>query len=164
MKGYSVASVIGFLSIVITFGCASHNISSHDSNKIRVIKSWHLSLTEDMAAFEKALDSEEYDNIKSKRTVFLKCDVKLRDGIALYLARKHKINLVKEPSSMVGYIRTDAVCQWGYYVTLDAEIYDWEDNLLAEVEVKNGEDMLVKNDEEFAEYCADAIAKLLGKQ
>jgi len=65
---------------------------------------------------------------------------------------------------MVGYIRTDAVCQWGYYVTLDVEISDWEDNLLAKVEVKNGEDMLVKNDEEFTEYFADAIARLLNKQ
>lgn len=164
MKGYSVASVVGFLSIVFAFGCASHKISPHDSDKIRAIKSWHLCLTDEMAAYEKALDSEEKDNIKSKKTVLLKCDIKLRDGIALYLARKHKITLVKEPSSMVGYIRTDAVCQWGYYVTLDAEIYDWEDNLLAKVEVKNGEDMLVKNDEEFAEYCADAIAKLLSKQ
>lgn len=164
MKGYSVASVVGFLSIVFTFGCASHKISPHDSDRIRAIKSWHLCLTDEMAAFEKALDSEEKDNIKSKQTVLLKCDTKLRDGIALYLAKNYKISLVKEPSSMVGYIRTDAVCQWGYYVTLDTEIYDWEDNLLAKVEIKNGEDMLVKNDEEFAEYCADAIAKLLSKQ
>lgn len=164
MKGYSVASVVVFLSIVFTFGCASHKISAHDSDRIREINSWYLCLTKEMAAFEKALDSEEKDNIKSNKTVLLKCDIKLRDGIALYLARKHKISLVKGPSSMVGYIRTDAVCQWGYYITLDVEIYDWEDNLLAKVAVKNGEDMLVKNDEEFAEYCADAIAKLVSKQ
>jgi len=95
MKGYSVASVVGFLSIVLTFGCASHKISPHDSDRIRAIKSWYLCLTKEMAASEKALDSEEKDNRNSNKTVLLKCNIKLRDNIALYLPRKHKISLVK---------------------------------------------------------------------
>jgi hypothetical protein len=35
---------------------------------------------------------------------------------------------------------------------------------LAEIEVKNGEDIMVKDDEKFAEYCADVIAKVVLSQ
>jgi hypothetical protein len=117
-----------------------------------------------MAIFEKALDSVESGKTKSKKSVLLQCDVKLRDDIAFYLTTKHKINLVKELKPTIGLIRADAECRWEQYVTLNIIIYDWEHNLLAEIEVKNGEDVMVKDDEQFAEYCADVIAKLILSQ
>ena len=40
-------------------------------------------------------------------------------------------------------------------------MYDWQQNRLAKIEVTNGEDVLVKDDEKFAEYCADVIAKVI---
>ena len=43
-------------------------------------------------------------------------------------------------------------------------MYGPKQNLLAKVEVKNGEDFLVKNDEEFAEYCAEIIAGIVLRQ
>ena len=61
-------------------------------------------------------------------------------------------------------IRADAECRWEQYITLNIFIYDWEHNRLAEIEVKNGEDVMVKDDEKFAEYCADVIAKVILSQ
>ena len=164
MGSYSKVVLIGLISVFLVLGCASHEISKLNSDKIRTITGWHLCLTDEMAIFEKALDSEESGKTKSKKSVLLQCDVKLRDDIAFYLTTKHKINLVEELKPTIGLIRADAECRWEQYVTLNITISDWEHNRLAEIEVKNGEDVMVKDDEKFAEYCADVIAKLILSQ
>ena len=117
-----------------------------------------------METFEKALDSEEVGEIKSRKSVLLRCDVQLLDAIAGNLADKHQIKIVKKPNSTSGYIRIDSVCRWEQYVSVDIKIYGPKQNLLAKVEVKNGEDFLVKNDEEFAEYCSEIIAGIVLRQ
>jgi hypothetical protein len=91
----------------------------------------------------------------------LRCDVQLLDAIAGNLVNKHQIHIVKKPNSTSGYIRIGSVCRWEQYVSVDINIYGPEQNLLAKVEIKNGEDFLVKNDEEFAEYCAEIIAGIV---
>ena len=164
MGSYSKVVLIGLISVFLLFGCASHEISKLKSDKIKTITGWHLCLTDEMAIFEKALDSEESGKTKSKKSVLLQCDVKLRDDIAFYLTTKHKINLVKDLKPTIGLIRADAECRWEQYVTLNITISDWEHNRLAEIEVKNGEDVMVKDDEKFAEYCADVIAELILSQ
>lgn len=164
MGSYSKAVLPGLISMFLIIGCASHEISKLKSDKIKTITDWHLCLTDEMEIYEKALDSEESGIKKSKQSVLLKCDVKLRDDISFYLTTKHKINLVKELKPTIGLIRADAECRWEQYITLNIFIYDWEHNRLAEIEVKNGEDVMVKDDEKFAEYCADVIAKLILSQ
>jgi len=164
MGSYSKVVLIGLISVFLVFGCASHEISKLNSDKIKTITGWHLCLTDEMAIFEKALDSEESGKTKSKKSVLLQCDVKLRDDIAFYLTTKHKINLVEELKPTIGLIRADAECRWEQYVTLNITISDWEHNRLAEIEIKNGEDVMVKDDEKFAEYCADVIAKVILSQ
>ena len=164
MGSYIKVVLIGLISVFLVFGCASHEISKLNSDKIKTITGWHLCLTDEMAIFEKALDSEESGKTKSKKSVLLQCDVKLRDDIAFYLTTKYKINLVKELKPTIGLIRADAECRWEQYVTLNITISDWEHNRLAEIEVKNGEDVMVKDDEKFAEYCADVIAKVILSQ
>lgn len=164
MGSYSKVVLTGLISVFLVFGCASHEISKLNSDKIKTITGWHLCLTDEMAIFEKALDSEESGKTKSKKSVLLQCDVKLRDDIAFYLTTKHKINLVEELKPTIGLIRADAECRWEQYVTLNITISDWEHNRLAEIEVKNGEDVMVKDDEKFAEYCADVIAELILSQ
>jgi len=164
MGSYIKVVLIGLISMFLVFGCASHEISKLNSDKIKTITGWHLCLTDEMAIFEKALDSEESGKTKSKKSVLLQCDVKLRDDIAFYLTTKHKINLVEELKPTIGLIRADAECRWEQYVTLNITISDWEHNRLAEIEIKNGEDVMVKDDEKFAEYCADVIAELILSQ
>jgi len=117
-----------------------------------------------MQAFEKALDSEEAGERKSRKSVLLRCDVQLLDAIAGNLVNKHQIKIVKRPNSTSGYIRLDSVCRWEQYISADIDFYGPKQNLLAKVEVKNGEDFLVKNDEEFAEYCAEIIAGIVLSQ
>lgn len=164
MGSYSKVVLIGLISVFLVLGCASHEISKLKSEEIKTITGWHLRLTDEMATYEKALDSEESGKTKSKKSVLLQCDIKLRDDIAFYLTTKHKINLVEELKPTIGLIRADAECRWEQYVTLNIIIYDWEHNRLAEIEVKNGEDVMVKDDEKFAEYCADVIAKVILSQ
>ena len=164
MRSYSKIVLTGFVSVLLVFGCASHEISEFNAGTIKTITEWHLCLTDEMATYEKALDREESGKTKSKKSVLLKCDIKLRDDIAFYLTSKHKINLVKELKPTIGLIRADAECRWQHYVSLDIMIYDWKQNRLAKIEVINGGDILVKDDETFAEYCADVIAKVILSQ
>jgi len=158
------SSLIALLSTLLVFSCSSHEISTREHNKIKTIENWYLCLTGEMETFEKALDGEEVGEIKSRKSVLLRCDVQLLDAIAGNLADKHQIKIVKKPNSTSGYIRIDSVCRWEQYVSVDIKIYGPKQNLLAKVEVKNGEDFLVKNDEEFAEYCAEIIAGIVLSQ
>jgi hypothetical protein len=164
MRSFNKVILTGFISVSLLFGCASHEISEFHSDTIKTITGWHLCLTDEMEIYEKALDSEDAGKTRSKKSVLLKCDVTLRDDVAFYLTTKNKINLVKELKPTIGLIRADAECRWEHYVTLNIKIYDWKHNRLAEIEVKNGEDIMVKDDEKFAEYCADVIAKVVSSQ
>jgi hypothetical protein len=161
MRSYRKLVFTGFVSVLLVLGCASHEISEFNPHTIKTITGWHLCLTDEMATYEKALDREGSGKTKSKKSVLLKCDVKLRDDIAFYLTTKHKINLVEELKPTIGVIRADAECRWEHYVTLNIMIFDWKHNRLAKIEVTNGEDVMLKDDEQFAEYCADVIAKVI---
>ena len=161
MRSYRKIALTVFIFVLVVLGCASHEISEFNADTIKTITGWHLCLTEEMAIYEKALDREESGKTRSKKSVLLKCDIKLRDNIAFYLTSKHKINLVEELKPTIGLIRADAECRWQHYVTLNIMIYDWKQNRLAKIEVTNGEDVLLKDDEKFAEYCADVIAKVI---
>lgn len=141
--------------------CSSHQISTREPNNIKTIKNWYLCLTGEMEVFAKALDSEEVGQIKSRKSVLLRCDVQLLDAISSNLVKKYKIKIVKKPNSTSGYIRVESLCRWEQYISADINIYGPKQNLLAAVKVKNGEDFFVKNDEEFAEYCADIIAGIV---
>jgi hypothetical protein len=157
--------VIGLLSTLFVFSCSSHEISTHEyNNKIKTIEKWYLGLTDEMETFEKALDSEEVGEIKSRKSVLLRCDVQLLDTIADNLVNKHRIKIVEKPDTTSGYIRIDSVCRWERYVSVDIDIYGPKQDLLAKVKIKNGEDFFVKNDEEFAEYCAEIIAGIVLSQ
>jgi hypothetical protein len=161
MRSYRKIALTVFIFVLLILGCASHEISEFNADTIKTITGWHLCLTDEMATYEKALDREESGKTRSKKSVLLKCDIKLRDNIAFYLTSKHKINLVEELKPTIGLIRADAECRWQHYVTLNIMIYDWKQNRLAKIEVTNGEDVLLKDDEKFAEYCADVIAKVI---
>lgn len=164
MNIYSKIILTGCISVLLGFGCASHEISEFNPDKIKTITEWHLSLTDEMATYETALARGKSGKTQSNKSVLLKCDVTLRDNVAFYLTTKHKINLVKELKPTIGLIRADAECRWEHYVTLNIIIYDWKQNRLAKIEISNGEDVLVKDDEKFAEYCADVIAKVIRSQ
>ena len=164
MRSYRKIALTVFIFVLVVFGCASHEISEFNADTIKTITGWHLCLTDEMATYEKALDREESGKTRSKKSVLLKCDIKLRDDVAFYLTSKHKINLVEELKPTIGLIRADAECRWQHYVTLNIMIYDWKQNRLAKIEVTNGEDVLLKDDEKFAEYCADVIAKVILSQ
>jgi hypothetical protein len=150
------------LCIFLLLGCSSHEISTPKYNdEIKTVEKWYLGLTDEMETFEKALDSEEIGERKSRKSVLLRCDVQLLDSIADILVNKHQIKIVKKPDPTSGYIRIDSLCRWERYVGVDIDIYGPKQDLLAKVKIKNGEDFFVKNDEEFAEYCAKIIAGIV---
>jgi hypothetical protein len=153
------------LCIFFLSNCSSHDISTHEhTNKIKTIEKWYLGLTDEMETFEKALDREEVGEVKSRESILLRCDVQLLDTIADILVNKHQIKIVKKPDFTSGYIRIDSVCRWERYVSVDIDMYGPKQDLLATVKIRNGEDFFVKNDEEFAEYCAEIIAGIVLSQ
>ena len=102
----------GLLCTLLVLSCASHEISIREHNEVKEIENWYLCLTEEMETFEKALDSEEVGEIKSRKSVLLKCNVQLLDDISDNLVLKHQIKIVKEPNDTSGYILIDSVCRW----------------------------------------------------
>ena len=161
MRGCCCIVVLALLSGALIFGCASYEVAKTDDTKIRAIKTWRVVLKPEFEEYEKALSSYKTGKDSSTLAVLLECDIKLRDAIVFHLGRTYKITVVEDPTKAGGLIRTMAKCQWEHYVSLDVTFYDQRENRIGQLTVKNGGDILVKNDDDFAEYCADAIAKVV---
>jgi len=164
MGGHCKTTIIALVYIWLSVGCASHDVSMHDQNRIADIDTWHISFNAELEGVERSLNNVEQSPLKSRIALFLKCDLQLRDNIILYLKSKHQINVTKDRTTALGYIRTKALCYSDEYSKVDVRIYDQEKTLLAEIEINNSRHEFAKDKNEFAEYCADVIAQVISKQ
>ncbi|UCG13864.1 MAG: hypothetical protein JSU72_05175 [Deltaproteobacteria bacterium] len=117
-----------------------------------------------MKSIEHTLYAAQKEILQSRLSSFRKCNLQLNKQIAYYLDNKHNIHVTKDPTDKSSYILTDATCNWGQYTKVDVKLYDQKENLLAEIEIRNGRDEFTKDPNEFGEYCADAIAEVLFEQ
>jgi hypothetical protein len=157
-------TIITLVYTWLVVGCASHNVSIYDQNRIADIETWHISISAELEGIERSLNNVEERNLKSRIALFLKCDLQLRDNIILYLKSKHQTNVTKDRTTASGYIRIKALCYSDEYGKVDVHIHDDEKTLLAEVEINNGRHEFAKDKNEFAEYCAEIIAAVISTQ
>ena len=153
--------IIAFIGVWLCTGCARHNLTMFDENKIKSIDTWHISLESELGRVESAFHSAEKNIIKSRISSIMKCDLQLVNSIFLYLSSKYQINVRKDITIESGYIHTKALCHEGKYLRVDISIHDQKENLLAEIEVKNTRGEFAKGNNEFGEYCAGVIAEVI---
>lgn len=158
-----------FLLVIILFlnsGCATHNVTLYDQSKLNTVTVWHIDFSYEAGEIEQKVTSKGETEAKVVKTGHSPRDLQLRDDIFFHLKDKYHISVVKDVNSASGLIRIHPVhFYYGGFKSLDVTIYDQKNNLLARVRIKNGDrPATFKEDDEFAEYCADAIAKLIKGQ
>ena len=160
VKQYS-RIIIVLIGVWLYTGCARHNLTMYDDNKIKAIDTWYISLESELGRAESAYHSAEKTVIKSRISSIMKCDLQLVNSIFSYLSSKYQINMTKDMTIESGFIHTKALCHEGKYLRVDISIHDQKENLLAEIEVKNTRGEFAKGNNEFGEYCAGVIAEVI---
>ncbi len=160
VKQYS-RIIIVLIGVWLYTGCARHNLTMYDDNKIKAIDTWYISLESELGRAESAYHSAEKNVIKSRISSIMKCDLQLVNSIFSYLSSKYQINMTKDMTIESGFIHTKALCHEGKYLRVDISIHDQKENLLAEIEVKNTRGEFAKGNNEFGEYCAGVIAEVI---
>lgn len=154
------------MTALIISGCATFKTTLYDQSKLKTITSWHIDFSYEAGEIEEKVISGRKSEVKVTKSGHLPQDLQLRDDIFFHLKDKYRIPVVKDVNSASGFIRIHPVhFYFGGFKSLDVTIYDRENNLVARIRVKNGDrPATFKEDDEFAEYCADAIAKLILQQ
>lgn len=161
MVKHSKFAIFGFMTTLIISGCATFKATLYDQSKLKTVTSWNIDFSYEAGELEEKVTNGKEAEVKVTKAGHLPRDLQLRDDIFFHLKDKYHIPVVKDVNSASGFIRIHPVHFYlGGFKSLDVTIYDRENNLIARVRVKNGDrSTTFKKDDEFAEYCADAIAK-----
>ncbi|UCG92478.1 MAG: hypothetical protein JSV97_01850 [candidate division WOR-3 bacterium] len=163
MTKYSKPNVWRFMIVLIIAGCATFKTTLYDQSKLKAVTSWHIDFSYETGEIEEKVTSEKEAEVKVITTGHSPRDLQLRDDIFFHLKDKYRIPVVKDVNVASGFISIHPVHFYlGGFKSLDVTFYDRENNLIARIRVKNGDRRATfKEDDEFAEYCADAIAGLI---
>jgi hypothetical protein len=152
------------LIIVLTLNwCAiytTYKTAVYDRSKLLSIANWYIDFAYEAGEFEQKISGSGETEASIKKVGQFPRDLQLRDDIFFYLKDKYQISVVRDTNKATGFIKIHPVhFLYGGFKSLDVTIYDSENNLIARIKIKNSNSWM--GDEEFAEYCAKAIAKTI---
>ena len=152
-----------FLSIFIFIGCASVKPTVYEPQKIKEIKNWKLDFKYEPGEVERKIEDDGSKEVKVTTGGRTSRDLRLKDDIGSFLTDNHNINLDKSNNHSDGSILINPVHFYsGGFKSVDVNIEDKNGLALARIRVQNGDrNVTFKDDYDFAEYVADAIAEIL---
>ena len=154
---------------VMMVGCATTSKTVYEEETIQLIGEWTIGFTFQSGEVEKTLKEGKVDSLSITRTGRNPKDLELKDEIFYRLKDKHSINLNKASSDKAGRILLHPIYftkgYTGNFQSCTVTIVDAQDNTLARLKVKNGDrNATFKDDDAFARYLADSIAKSITKK
>lgn len=159
-------SFLNLIIILMLSWCATYKITLYDQTKLARITKWYLEFTYEAVEIEQKISSGGETEAKVTKLGQFPRDLQLRDDILFHLRDKYHIPIAKDVNAAYGFIRIHPVHFYaGGFKSLDITLYDRENNLVARIKIKNGNrNATFKDDDEFAEYCAKAIAESILKR
>jgi len=155
--------LLNLMLILILIGCgATYKITIYDQFKLQRITSWYVEFTYEAGEIEQKISSAGEMEAKVTKTGELSSDLQLKDDIFFLLKDEYNISVVRDKNYAAGFIKIHPVHFYRGFKSLDVTIYDPENNLIARIKINNGtRNATFKDDDEFAEYCAKAIARVI---
>lgn len=155
--------ILILLSMVIFVSCASVKPTVYEPQKIKEIKNWKLDFKYEPGEVERKIEDDGSKEIKVTTGGRTPRDLQLKDDIGFFLKDNHTINLDKSNSSADGSILINPVHFYsGGFKSVDVNIEDKNGLALARIRVQNGDrNATFKDDYDFAEYVANAIADII---
>lgn len=151
-----------FLSIFIFIGCASVKPTVYEPQKIKEIKNWKLDFKYEPGEVERKIEDDGSKEVKVTTGGRTSRDLQLKDDIGSFLKDNHNINLDNSNLSDRSILINPVHFYSGGFKSVDVNIEDKNELALARIRVQNGDRVVTfKDDYDFAEYVADAIAEIL---
>jgi len=148
---------LAFLAV----GCAKTKISMYDAVKLDQIKTWHLGFKFEAGRYEQTIGTSDGQETKLIKEGYPPVDLQFRDDLFFRLRDKFRIMTVQDESTADGFIKINPVhFTAGGYKSLDVQLYDRQNKLLARLRMNNGQrSATIQDNEKFARFCADAIGR-----
>lgn len=160
-----IINLITLLSLlIISFGCgASVKPTVYESQKIKEIKMWKIDFKYEPGEIERKIENDVNKEVKITTGGRTSRDLQLKDDINYFLKDNYEINLDKTGNLAEGKILLNPVYSYsGHFKSVDVSFEDNNGSTLARVRVQNGDrNLTIKDDYDFAEYVADAIAEII---
>lgn len=153
--------VLGVLALpALLGGCASVNKTLYKPDQLRGIQAWAVVFAYEPGRLETRREASGEAGVKVVAEGRDPRDLQLRDDIMFRLQDKHGLTVTKDADGPVGQIRIHPVHFYsGGFKSLDVTLSSPSGDTLARIRVKNGDrNATFKEDDEFADYAADAIA------
>jgi hypothetical protein len=141
--------------------CASAKSTVYDKAALSAPATWRVDFAYEPGEVEER-QSEGRREVRITTEGRSARDLQLRDDILYHLQDKHGIRVTKKADPSLSAILIHPVtASWGYR-SVDVVLQSVTGARIARVRVRNGDrNATIKEDDDFAEYAADAIAKLM---
>lgn len=149
--------------LALLAGCATSKPTVYNLSAIRAVHTWNVDFIYESGRTEDALSKEKGSEFRVIREGRPKRELKLRDDIAYLLKDKYRLSVTRTAVQESGSIRLLAVdFLYGGFRSADVELVLPNGEIAARITVRNGDrNATTKDDDEFAEYIAEAIADVL---
>lgn len=160
----NILLILSIISMYFICGCASVKPTVYEPQKIKQISWWTIEFKYEPGEVERKSDNEGSQEIKITTGGRTSTDLQLRDDISYFLNDNFGINIDKSGETAQGKILINPVRVYWGFKSVDVSIEDMNGLSLARIRVQNGDrNATIKDDYDFAEYAAEAIAEILKK-
>lgn len=148
---------------VLATGCADVRVTLYKPEAIDAVKRWHVDFTYEAGRYEEVVGTERGHEQKVVKEGHPPVDLQLRDDIFFRLRDRHVVQTVKDKAEADGLVRIHPVhFVYGGFKSLDVTLLDKAEEILARIRIQNGDrNATFKDNDEFAEYCADAVGDVI---
>ncbi|HMQ15215.1 MAG TPA: hypothetical protein PKC49_04500 [Phycisphaerae bacterium] len=149
--------------LALASGCADVKVSLYKPEAIGAVRTWDVDFTYEAGRYEEVVGTERGQEQKVVKEGHPPVDLQLRDDIFFRLRDRHGVQTVKDVAEADGLVRIHPVhFAYGGFKSLDVTMLDRADEILARIRIQNGDrNATFKDNDEFAEYCADAVGDVI---
>jgi len=149
--------------VTLAGGCATVKVNMYDADEIEGIEAWHIDFSSAPGEYQQAIGTRRGAATTITKKGYPPVDLQLRDDLFFALRDSYATTLVRNAEDAEGFIRLlPQHFTSGGYKSLQLLLTDVDREVLARIRVKNGSTSpIIKDNEKFAEFCSDALVKVL---
>jgi len=163
MIAHRIDVVLAAALVTLAGGCATFKVNMYDADEIDVIETWHIEFSSEPGEYQQAIGTRRGAATTITKKGYPPVDLQLRDDLFFALRDSYATTLVSNAEEAEGFIRLLPLhFTSGGYKSLQLLLTDIDREVLARIRVKNGNSSpIIKDNEKFAEFCSDALVKVL---
>ncbi len=163
MIAHRIGMVLAAALVTLAGGCATFKVNMYDADEIEATDTWHIDFSYEPGEYQQAIGTRRGATTTITKQGHPPVDLQLRDDLFFALRDSYATTLVRNAEDAEGFIRLlPQHFTSGGYKSLQLLLTDADREVLARIRVNNGSTSpIIKDNEKFAEFCSDALVKVL---